>query len=92
MVSEEGGSRLIPRAEIADIDHPGNVAAVTGLGLLASTAMYFVFPKTMGCDGEEAPYCQFFMLPVGITGATLSTYGTFVWGRSTLNARASAVE
>jgi hypothetical protein len=81
MVETGAGERAIPRDEITDIDHPGNVAAVIGALLLG----YGVLNISVGasqCDRRGAAFCTGVFTPAAV-GLGMSIWGLSVWTRST---------
>lgn len=68
----------ISREDIADIDHPGNVAATIG-GLLTAYGIYNVKVGLPECNGSAE--CTGVLLPVAI-GAPLLIYGVTTWAIS----------
>lgn len=77
----------VPRADIADIDHPGNVAAVAGAAILAyGVASPLIFEPDCGRNGLS--YCVSVYLPAFLGASTL-IYGIGVWSRSVYNAAPS---
>lgn len=82
-----GGRQLIPRATVQEIDHPGNVAGLTGAVLATWATLSMYKPSLMGCEGEEAQFCGLQTIPVAIIGFGLAIYGGLTWGSSVNRAR-----
>jgi hypothetical protein len=80
-----GDTAAIPKSEIRDIDHPGNVAATIGVvvGAYGVANIAIGMPQ---CDKEGAAYCTGVFLPAAI-GASLITYGlgTYIGSSSAVN-------
>jgi hypothetical protein len=70
----------VPRDRIADVDHPGNGAAITGILLTAYGALNIAvgLPK---CDKEGTAFCMGVFTPA-VLGLGLTGYGFSVWGAS----------
>jgi hypothetical protein len=82
-IENEGRHATIPRSEIVDIDHPGNVAGLIGTLL----SLYGVANVAVGlplCDSRGAGFCTGVFLP--LTGGVALA----IWGFSTYAASASA--
>jgi hypothetical protein len=80
MVETGAGERPIPRDEITDIDHPGNVHAVIGSLLLA----YGILNISVGasqCDRRGAAFCTGVFTPAAV-GLGMTIWGHTVWSRS----------
>ncbi len=88
--SQEGTSHLaVPRAEITDIDHPGNVAATLG-GILSAYGTANAAVGAPGCDQRGGgAFCVGVFLPLAI-GIPVFIYGLVTWQRS--RSAAAAVE
>ncbi len=86
--SENGGVRAISRANIEDIDHPGNVAAGFGLAVTAYGIANIAVGAPQYCDGRAYLSCAGVFLPAGI-GAALIAYGGAVWQRPALRTEAT---
>ncbi|MCK6590291.1 MAG: hypothetical protein HUU21_28990 [Polyangiaceae bacterium] len=76
-----GFTRSVPKSDIVDVDHPGNVAAtigavITGYGV---TNIAVGMPQ---CEKEGAAFCTGVFLPATI-GASLLTYGLVTYVGST---------
>lgn len=67
------GSRALKRAEIADIDHPGNVAAVIG-GVVAAYGVANIAVGAPQCAKEDPSFCVGVFTPA-IVGASIMTWG-----------------
>jgi len=70
----------IPRGEITDIDHPGNVAAAIGGGIAGYGAVNIAFAAD-GCDSEGTAFCIGVFTPA-VVGVSLLTYGLIIYGSS----------
>jgi hypothetical protein len=85
MVDTGAGERPIPREEITDIDHPGNVHATVGALLLA----YGILNISVGasqCDRRGAAFCTGVFTPAAL-GLGMGIWGLTVWSKSTKAAR-----
>jgi hypothetical protein len=73
----------IPRSEIADIDHPGNVTALVGL-LLGAYGAVNVATVVGTCDKNPLPEvaCASAFLPITV-GVSMALWGTSIWSAST---------
>ncbi|HVU01674.1 MAG TPA: hypothetical protein VHE30_07980 [Polyangiaceae bacterium] len=83
IVEDESGTRVaIPRSDIRDIDHPGNVHAVVGSGILAYGLLNIAvgLPECRSRDVEQVPFCTGLFAPA-VVGA-----GMIVWGLLTHSA------
>lgn len=69
----------IPRTEVRDIDHPGNVAAIIG-GILSAYGVLNIIAGVEQCD-KSAAFCSGVFLPASI-GLPTMIYGIAVWHRS----------
>lgn len=78
---ENGGVRGISRANIEDIDHPGNVAAGIGAAVTAYGIANIAVGAPQYCDGQAYLSCAGVFLPAAIGGALIA-YGGAVWQRS----------
>jgi len=81
--SQEGNSRIaVPRADITDIDHPGNVAATLG-GILGAYGIANVAVGAPACDqrGDGGAFCVGVFLPLTIA-LPIFIYGLVTWQRS----------
>ena len=86
-VTKFGDVKRVPRSEIADIDHPGNVAATIG-GVVTAYGIANIIIGMPTCERTENPaYCAGVVLPA-VLGLGLVTYGVSVWAESTRNAEA----
>ena len=76
VVGNRGGApRSVPRSEIAAIDHPGNVVAVTGLCLLTMVAW------VAGSSGSQEDVLWTFAI-FGTPALAMTAWGTSVFLRS----------
>jgi hypothetical protein len=79
-LSRDGDEVRVPRKDIEDVDHPGTAAAVVGTALATvATTLWVVDAATCedassGCSGLTGVL----MLPVIITGASLTVWGVSV--------------
>jgi hypothetical protein len=88
MVDNGAGERAIPRSQIADIDHPGNVHAVVGAALLA----YGILNISVGvprCEEKGPAFCTGVFTPAAV-GLGMSIWGLAVWSKSNRAARENA--
>ncbi len=85
--TEDKAEAVIPRAEVADIDHPGNATAVLG-GLLSAYGVLNIVSGLETCSESEGAvgvgYCTGMVLPAAV-GAGMLIWGLTTWGNS-LNA------
>ena len=75
-----GTEVALERAEIDDIDHPGNAAAVVG-GLLGAYGALNIYVGMPQCSTQGGAYCIGVLAP-GIVGLGLFVYGLATWHRS----------
>jgi hypothetical protein len=68
-----GRKEAIPKREVVDIDHPGNVAATIGgiVGVYGAANIVVGMPE---CDRQGPAYCMGVFLPAAI-GISLFAYG-----------------
>ena len=87
------GRGAIRRDAVADVDHPGNVAATLGtvFTVVGLAVMGAGFAQVSSCAGED--FCGFAHAFVTIPGATIAAlgvgpmiYGYVVWGGSVVRA------
>lgn len=86
-ISVEGQTEpiVVSRSEVADIDHPGNVAATIG-GVLTAYGIANIATGYEQCERSgNGAYCTGVFLPA-LLGLSLTTYGSVVWVESTRNA------
>jgi predicted phage tail protein len=82
LVETDGDSTLrIPRAEITDIDHPGNAAAVVG-GFLGAYGALNIATGVSACDEGGAAFCAGVFLPATL-GVSMLIWGLTTWSNST---------
>jgi hypothetical protein len=85
IVRTNEGERAIPRAEIRDIDHPGNVLALVGLPIFAlGVANLLGAWSCADGDGETNDWCVgrgagFLTASIG---GVMTVFGVTVYGRS----------
>jgi len=85
IVRTNDGERAIPRAEIRDIDHPGNVLALAGLPILALGVANLA--GAWSCadgDGASNGWCVgtgLGFLTASI-GGLMTAFGLAIWSRS----------
>lgn len=79
-VDGTGITTRIPRSEIKDIDHPGNVAATLGVLLTALGVLDIVFGAS-SCKDKGTAFCVGVFAP-SVLGSGLTLYGGIVHGRS----------
>jgi hypothetical protein len=77
--SQYGVESVVKRADVGDIDHPGNVLAVVGGILGGSGALDLVVLGTMCASGAAGSSSCGFMLGT-LGGMTAVGAGLFVWG------------
>jgi hypothetical protein len=70
----------VPRSRIADVDHPGNGAAITGIIVAAYGALNIAVGFSE-CDKRGAAFCAGVFTPAAL-GLGLTGYGFSVWGAS----------
>jgi hypothetical protein len=80
LIQTHDGVKAIPRSEITDIDHPGNVAATIGTILLVYGALNIAvgLPE---CEKQGDAFCVGVFTPLAVA-VPLSIYGYWVWGSS----------
>ncbi len=82
IVATRTGNRPIPREEIRDIDHPGNVALIAGVALLAAGAVNRL--GAFSCEGYD-PSTQHFCVGglfaggMAVTGLGMVIWGAIIW-------------
>jgi hypothetical protein len=70
----------VPRDEIEDIDHPGNVLALVGAAIVVSGA-YNIWVGLPNCDSRSTAFCVAVVIPA-VVGAGMSAWGGSVYARS----------
>ena len=86
--SDAGLSYASPRAEVHEIDHPGNVAATLG-GIVLGHGLLSIGVAMDECrnderftdEGEQAGFCTGIFAPA-VVGLGLLVYGVFTYSRS----------
>lgn len=80
-----GLTRTIPKSDIVDVDHPGNVAATIG-GVVTAYGVANIAIGSPQCEKEGAAYCVGVFLPATL-GVSLLTYGlgTYIGSTSAMN-------
>ncbi len=83
MVATRNGERVIPRDQISDIDHPGNVAVVVGAALLTVGALNLAGWHRCQ-DNQPSDFCAGWAGGGGLalSGLGLLVWGAAVWGQS----------
>jgi hypothetical protein len=88
IVRTNEGERAIPRAEIRDIDHPGNVLALAGVPILTLGLANLAGAWSCADRGPTDSFC--FGTGAGFLtasiGALMVAFGAVIWGRSTARA------
>jgi hypothetical protein len=81
--TETGAEVPIPRSEVTEIDHPGNVVAVVG-GLLSAYGATVIVEKLSTCSDQELPgaACTGALWPATV-GASMLVWGLVTWVSST---------
>jgi hypothetical protein len=81
--TETGAEVPIPRSEISEIDHPGNVVAVIG-GVLSAYGVTNIVGGISTCGEKKMPgaACLGVFWPATV-GASMLTWGLMTWMRST---------
>ncbi|MGZ3457850.1 MAG: hypothetical protein ACXU86_05015 [Archangium sp.] len=79
--TESGQEVSIPRSEITDIDHPGNVAAVIG-GLVSAYGLANIAVGAPQCGTQSGAYCAGVFLPAAL-GVSMLAWGLGTWIGST---------
>jgi hypothetical protein len=85
VVDTGAGERAIPREDITDIDHPGNVHATIGAFLLAYGILNIAV-GTSQCQSKGAAFCTGVFLPATV-GLGMSIWGLTIWTKSSNAAR-----
>ena len=80
-----GYDKEIPRSQIVDIDHPGNVLATIG-GLFVLTGAQFWYIGSETKEYVPGAFSKGMGLISLISGGLMSIYGISVWNRSRKNA------
>ncbi len=75
-----GDTNTIPRNEVTDIDHPGNVAAIIG-GVVSAYGVVNIAVGASQCDSQGAAYCTGVFLPAAI-GLPIMISGIIRWADS----------
>jgi hypothetical protein len=75
-----GEAMTVPRGEIKDVDHPGNVAATIG-ALVTAYGVANVAVGLSECDHQGAAYCAGVFTPVSI-GLPVMLWGLVTYGSS----------
>jgi hypothetical protein len=75
-----GGEMVVPRSEVTDIDHPGNVVAVVG-GAIGGYGLLNIAVGLSHCDTMGAAYCTGVFTPAAV-GIPMLIYGLVVWNDS----------
>jgi len=70
----------VPRDEIEDIDHPGNILAVVGAAIAVFGA-YNIGVSLPNCDSRSTAFCVAVVIPA-VVGAGMSAWGGSVYARS----------
>ena len=70
----------VPRDEIEDIDHPGNVLAVVGAAI-AVYGIFNIWVALPNCDSRSTAFCVGVVIPA-VAGAAMSAWGGSVYARS----------
>jgi hypothetical protein len=83
VTTEDGQGAHIPRDDIREIDHPGNVHAIAG-GLFVLLSGMMLVGQSESCDRNPSGECWAFLIP-GAIGTTLLIWGIPVW-RSSVDA------
>ena len=90
IVRTNEGERALPRAEIRDIDHPGNVLALAGLPILALGVANLAGAWTCADGGPSGNFC--FGTGAGFLtasiGALMTAFGLAIYARSVSRAGA----
>ena len=84
-VETDEGDEDVPRQEIRDIDHPGNVAATIG-GILMGFGALNIAVGFSQCDKRGVAFCIGVMTPE-VFGLGLFVYGFKIWRTSVINSR-----
>jgi len=85
--SGNGALYRVPRNDIVDIDHPGNVHLAIGAALLLWGTLMLVVPARSDAEWSFGP--GVYALVLGIPGAILALYGGVTYGSSVLSAHSS---
>lgn len=79
-VERFGGRDAIPRSDIVDIDHPGNVAAVIG-GIVAAYGAANIAVGAPQCEEQGPAFCTGVFIPA-VVGVSVMTWGLGTYGGS----------
>jgi hypothetical protein len=82
--TRSGVSDTVPRSEITDIDHPGNVAATIG-ALVTAYGGANIAVGLPQCDKQGSAYCAGVFMPIGIGLPVM------IWGIATYAGSVSAL-
>ena len=85
--SGNGAPYRVPRNDIVDIDHPGNVHLTIGAALLLWGTLMLVIPARSDAEWSFGPGMS--ALVLGIPGASLALYGGVTYGSSVFTAHSS---
>lgn len=73
-----GKEVVLPRAEVTDVDHPGNVHAIVGGAFLGIGAVSAAVHAPSVCESQDALSCaSYFALPALGTG--MVAWGLWAW-------------
>jgi hypothetical protein len=84
-VDGPAGVEAIPRSEVTDVDHPGNVAAILG-GVVTAYGIVNIAVGAPQCEQQGAAFCTGVFIPAAI-GLPIMSYGigTYAGSVSSLN-------
>jgi len=80
-VSNRTGQRYrVPRKDVAEVDHPGNVLFMVGVTIVALGAgMYFDKDGVPGDSEEEVRNAHITGLVFSVPGALMAAWGSYSW-------------
>jgi hypothetical protein len=81
LLNKEHGRFALPRDDIRDVDLPGNVVAVAGVGLLAVGGLRLWFGNTSCGSYSQTGTCLVNVVPA-IAGLLAATWGSYIYFRS----------
>src|SRR5262245_17058192 len=88
--TEDGRYEEIPRDDISDIDHPGNVHALIG-ALAVGLGGIMLLEQSERCEVDYQSDCWSFVIPLAV-GAPLMVWGISTWKSSEILAGKSSLK
>jgi len=82
-VTDRGGRRYrVPRKDVADVDHPGNVLMIVGAVIVALGTSMYLDDGRPGDTDEEVRNMHITGIVFAVPGALLAGWGTYSWWTS----------